>query len=564
MNEHLELKCPLCGFVVAPERARCPACGETLPQSAKAPQDAATATPSVTGPALTTSPKQFSVTSMDTGRRRLAPVLAFLVVVSAASLSVYFAFRAKPPARLGADDLIVTPHAKPAPSKEPDFIDGLIDKHVGNQPSRPQQQARSPIAAPEKKPSTPPLSPEAVYQKAKGAVVVLRSLDGFGNTQATGSGFVVKPGIAVITNAHVITMAEDVEIKMLDGRSGRVAEALWVDVEGDLAVLPLPATLQGVEGLSLTFDDEVAVGEQVLALGAPKGMEFTMTSGIVSQIRDQRDGPRLIQTDASISPGSSGGPLLNRFGQVLGVTTSALVDANNLNFAIGQLGVLAFKIESQKDAGRTSLRKVAADNRHNREIDKAIEGVKKQIEGVKKVGKDDAGALRDFDEAIRLDPRNAKAYFFRGCVHYNRKENAEALRDLDMAIQIDQTQWDFYYQRGISRAKFVNYAGAIEDFNSAIKLNPRVPDPWVQRAHVRSRQGDNAGCLRDALKALELDPNCVEASQTANAAREVLELQAKLNQMDEDRRKAAAQRVAAAQKAFAAEQKAEAKRVAAA
>ena len=152
-----------------------------------------------------------------------------------------------------------------------------------------------------------------------------------GKTTAQGSGFFIDSTGRFVTNYHVIEDASSAIVKTSDGGFYEVDGTLAVDEEHDLAILKVAGS--NFAYVSLGDSDTVRVGEKVYAVGSPLGLEATVSDGIVSSIREL-DQDRLIQTTAPISHGSSGGPLLNLRGQVIGVTTLQMEGGQNLNFAI--------------------------------------------------------------------------------------------------------------------------------------------------------------------------------------------------------------------------------------
>jgi putative serine protease PepD len=146
--------------------------------------------------------------------------------------------------------------------------------------------------------------------------------------RATGSGFAIDQQGHVVTNAHVVEGASDVSLVLSNGR--RVdAELIGADEDNDLAVLQVSAAdAEGLRALTLGRSAQLRVGDPVLAVGSPLGLEGTVTAGIVSAVdRQARFGDNgnrqsAIQTDAAINPGNSGGPLVNAAGQVVGVNTA--------------------------------------------------------------------------------------------------------------------------------------------------------------------------------------------------------------------------------------------------
>ncbi|TCC15472.1 trypsin-like serine protease [Kribbella sindirgiensis] len=146
--------------------------------------------------------------------------------------------------------------------------------------------------------------------------------------RATGSGFAIDQQGHVVTNAHVVEGASDVSLVLSNGRTVD-ARVIGADEDNDLAVLQVStADAAGLRALTLGRSAQLRVGDPVLAVGSPLGLEGTVTAGIVSAVdRQARFGDNntrqsAIQTDAAINPGNSGGPLVNTAGQVVGVNTA--------------------------------------------------------------------------------------------------------------------------------------------------------------------------------------------------------------------------------------------------
>ena len=140
--------------------------------------------------------------------------------------------------------------------------------------------------------------------------------------RAAGSGFVLNPNGFIVTNNHVVEDATDIQVKLADGRE-LPAKVVGRDSKTDLAVLKVEAT--GLPVIPLGDSAALQVGEPVMAIGNPFGLEQTVTTGIVSATgRVIGSGPydNFIQTDASINPGNSGGPLINARGEVIGINTA--------------------------------------------------------------------------------------------------------------------------------------------------------------------------------------------------------------------------------------------------
>lgn len=172
------------------------------------------------------------------------------------------------------------------------------------------------------------LTPETLFEGAKPSVAVVRS----GSMQ--GSAFVVRQTASttvLITNAHVVGSAPRVNIKWSDGSQDAgsvIANAGATTPQADLALVEV----NGLRGRALLLKDEApSVGADVVAIGAPQGLEFSLTRGVVSSLRDNG---RILQIDAPINPGNSGGPVLDKSGCVVGMATFKLEDSEGLNFAV--------------------------------------------------------------------------------------------------------------------------------------------------------------------------------------------------------------------------------------
>ena len=147
---------------------------------------------------------------------------------------------------------------------------------------------------------------------------------GSGTAQAQGSGFVYDSSGHVITNAHVVDGAESAKVRFADGKTYD-ATVVGVDASTDLAVLKVEAPSSALHPLELADSSQAAVGDVVVAIGSPFGLENSVTTGIVSALGRSMKAPNgytitgSIQTDAAINHGNSGGPLLDLDGKVVGV-----------------------------------------------------------------------------------------------------------------------------------------------------------------------------------------------------------------------------------------------------
>ncbi len=175
-----------------------------------------------------------------------------------------------------------------------------------------------------------------VYRKASPAVVSVRA------GSASGTGFLINQGGIVVTNAHVVEGAQDAEIRVNDRTSPIDAQVLGTDQSSDLAVLRVDSgKLGGIQPLPFANSKDVNVGDRVVAIGYPLGLDRTATAGIVSGVGREIKAPNgfeideVIQTDAPINPGNSGGPLIDARGRVIGVNSQIATAGTQGNIGIG-------------------------------------------------------------------------------------------------------------------------------------------------------------------------------------------------------------------------------------
>ena len=198
--------------------------------------------------------------------------------------------------------------------------------------------------------NTTGLSVSDIYQRTQKGVVEItvttsQSTNPFGGQQtqqAQGSGFVYDSNGRIITNQHVVEGATSISVRFWNGTTYK-AKLVGSDPSTDLAVVKVDAPASVLTPLTLADSNDVAVGDNVVAIGSPFGLENTVTSGIVSALHRQMTSPNnfsiddSIQTDAAINHGNSGGPLLNAEAQVIGVNAQIESDSggnDGVGFAI--------------------------------------------------------------------------------------------------------------------------------------------------------------------------------------------------------------------------------------
>ena len=174
--------------------------------------------------------------------------------------------------------------------------------------------------------SSSPLTTSEIARRVTPTVVTIETPAGYG------SGVIVDPSGVVVTNLHVIQGETQVELTLHNGDIYDDVAVVDLDERRDLVLLKIKAF--DVRYATFGNSDKVEVGEDVVLVGSPQGLDLTVSTGVISAIRDSGRGYRLLQTSAPASPGSSGGGMFNIYGELVGVVTSQTITGQNLNFAV--------------------------------------------------------------------------------------------------------------------------------------------------------------------------------------------------------------------------------------
>jgi hypothetical protein len=188
------------------------------------------------------------------------------------------------------------------------------------------------LAAPFASPQQSQQNVSALVKSTVDSVVLIVVSDQSGKPVAEGSGFIVSADGKIATNHHVIQGAQSAMVKLNNGAFLPVDGILADDPDRDIAILKVSG--KGLPALPLADSDRISVGDHVVAIGSPLGLQNSVSDGIVSAIREDAKGRRWIQTTAAASHGNSGGPLLTMQGKVVGLLTMKLSEGENLNFAV--------------------------------------------------------------------------------------------------------------------------------------------------------------------------------------------------------------------------------------
>ena len=307
--------------------------------------------------------------------------------------------------------------------------------------------------------------PELV-RRVKPSAVAIETFDSKGNSISRGSGFFIAKD-RVITNRHVIERSSRVVIHLFDGKKFTAKGVLAVDGEGDLALLQVdvPAGL----AIPLTIVRSVPQeGESIVVIGNPLGLEGSVSDGIVSAVREISGYGKIIQITAPISPGSSGSPVVNMAGQVIGVATLQAAEGQSLNFAVPAERIAQLKVNELQTVSALS-----ADTQKS----KRANAERSYSQGVAQLSRDDyARALSFFERAADLDPNYAEAWYQAGFTYGAIGRHQDALKASKQAAKLRPEWPESFVNIGASSFALGQFKEAADAYKQAIRLDTDNPE----------------------------------------------------------------------------------------
>ena len=336
---------------------------------------------------------------------------------------------------------------------------------------------------------TPAQTPEQIA-KTKAATVSLEMKDNTGKIISIGSGFFVRSNL-IATNYHIIegTASGTAKVDNKD-TSYNIEGFTAIDKVNDLVLLKV--TAHGIKPLPLGNSDTLRIGETVHVADNSLGY-LIFWDGIIKRFRNKYTKERILMT-ASTAPGRSGAPVLNREGEVIGMSYITIEDGQNLNFAILARSLKALLAESER------VHPLPSDTHFISAKTYFLRG--KMMESLWRY----ADAVEAYTQAIRRNP-NYKAYYNRGSAKNWLGQYADAIQDYDKAIQLKPDNSFIYSSRGSAKNSLGQYFDAIQDYDKAIQLDPNSAYTYVGRARVKEQLNQYAAAIQDYDKAIQVNPN---------------------------------------------------------
>lgn len=263
-----------------------------------------------------------------------------------------------------------------------------------------------------------------VFETVSPSIIVVKALDAKGKAFAFGSGVVLDKGI-IVTNCHVIKNAISMKVMY----RGKEYTATPLKTDWDRDVCSLTVTNLYAPAIALGTTIRLKVGQKVYAVGSPKGLDLTLSDGIISSLRQLSNG-QYLQITAPISPGSSGGGLFDESGLLIGLPTFYIDGGQQLNFAIP---VEWIKELSQRPISASNLAKM--DSISNNDDLHGIDWLNKAIALEQK--NDWKSLLNHTLSWVKEDVKNATAWYSLGNAYYGLRQTAQAIEAYQQTVRID-------------------------------------------------------------------------------------------------------------------------------
>jgi tetratricopeptide (TPR) repeat protein len=361
------------------------------------------------------------------------------------------------------------------------------------------------------------LTPDQVFDKVKDSIVVVKTLDAQGKVKGQGSG-VLLPSGKIATNCHVVEGGASYQV----GRGKELVRATLYAEDGDKDICLLDA--KGIIGIPAQLGKAAGlkVGVPVYAVGAPRGLELSLSDGIVAQLRGGP--PPFIQTTAAISPGSSGGGLFDGEGRLVGLTTLYIEGGQNLNFAMPVEWIGEIKQGRKQATGghsQTEWVKRTTALEELKDWQALLDWCRKWTKSESKnalawgglgIAYDNLNRYNDAIEAyrqsLRIDPENAAVWYFLGGAYFNLKRYNDAIDAYRQVLRINPEYPNAWYNLRVtySNSKLGRYDDAIEAFRQALRIDPKYAEAWndLGRAYLILKRYNDA--IEAYSQSLRIDP----------------------------------------------------------
>lgn len=320
-----------------------------------------------------------------------------------------------------------------------------------------------------------------VFESVSASIVVVKTFDSRGQETGLGSGVVLGEGV-IVTNCHVIEGTTKFQVVL--GKNKYMATSRHSDWERDVCTL----SVKGLKAPAVNkgSTSRLKVGARVYAIGAPQGLELTLSEGIISSLRPVDSG-QYLQITAPISPGSSGGGLFDENGRLIGLPTFYFAKGQQLNFAVPVEWISELP------------------NRHQvAQIAQAMTDWRDR--GAKLEAMRDWPTLQDHAlKWTKAEPENNMAWFALGLAYRNSFQNTKAIDALRQALHLNPELSEAWYNLGIAYAYLGHSAEELEAYHRALRIDPDYAEAWSNLGYAYGQLGQYTKAIEAYQQALRAD-----------------------------------------------------------
>lgn len=347
-----------------------------------------------------------------------------------------------------------------------------------------------------------------LVQQIKPSAVAIETFDREGKSVSRGSGFFIGNN-RIVTNRHVIERSYRVEIQLNDGSKHPANGILAIDNEGDIAILSVRVPRNKSRALPIVATNPKE-GESIVVIGNPYGLEGSVSNGIVSAVREVPGYGKIIQITAPISPGSSGSPVVNMRGEVIGVATLQASEGQSLNFAVPSARIGRLKVGDMR-----AFASAAKENNAN----KRVVAERLYSNGLKFLSADEfAKALTYFEQAVKSDPKYAEAWYQVGFCYGVLGQHERSLEASQKAAVLRPEWPETWTNIGSSNFALEEFDAAAKAFKEAIKLDETNGELQYSLGLTYNRLGRTTEEILAYRRAVRIKPDHTDALEMLGSA----------------------------------------------
>ncbi len=341
-----------------------------------------------------------------------------------------------------------------------------------------------------------------LIKRVESSIVMIVTYGKEGSVLGQGSGFFIGEMGDVITNSHVLEGASRGTVRTTDGEEYPIKQVVAEDKEGDIVQVSVDISRKAIKPLPVATKLP-EVGERVIVIGTPLGLDQTVSDGIVSAVREIPGFGKIVQLTAPISPGSSGSPVINMKGEVIGIATFFAVAGQNLNFAIPGERVTRLtsgRRETLPEWGEAKTKDWLA----------SAEGL--YAMGIHYVWAEDYGkALPYFAETIKRNPEHAQAYFQMGYCLAKLGQYKEAIGPYEQAVRLSPKDADYLNNLCVAYGMVGRYHDATESCRQSIQLKSDLAETHSNLGWFYQKLGRYQEAIQSCKEAIRLKPDLAQA-----------------------------------------------------